>query len=130
VKELIDLSKLPKWAQEHIHNLERQRDVAIRALNESLDNQTKSPFSYEKYECTGEESGPTTKTFFIQAYSIQVNWLGVELTVGAHDYGNTGRGIKLQWGMENRFGEDVAFIPSSYQSARLVSKEHMRWSAS
>jgi len=35
------------------------------------------------------------------------------------------REIDLNWGGLNHSCEDVAFIPSTYQSARLVSKDNM-----
>ena len=40
------LLKLPAWAQEHIKELERERDIAIRALNDYVDNQTESAIFY------------------------------------------------------------------------------------
>lgn len=36
------IAKLPKWAQEHIADLQRQRDAAIEALENIVDTQTPS----------------------------------------------------------------------------------------
>jgi len=34
------ISKLPRWAQDHIKDLARQRETALEALNSHVDNQT------------------------------------------------------------------------------------------
>lgn len=122
------IAKLPKWAQDEIKSLARQRDAAIRALNEYVDNQTESPFYTEDNECTGEQSGPTNRRRYIQAHKIEVQWRGVYLRVDANDFGQSGHGIRIQWsGGDGRLtGREVAFIPGSYQQARLVAKEDMR----
>src|SRR5262249_53047522 len=91
------LAKLPKWAQDHITKLERQREEAIRTLNQALDTQTESSFSVVATPCTGETTGPSFKRAYVQAHSIEVRWRGVELTVDANDYGQNGKGIRLQW---------------------------------
>ena len=39
-----EVTKLPKWAQEHIQTIERQRDHATATLKEFLDSQTPSSF--------------------------------------------------------------------------------------
>ena len=118
------LNKLPKWAQDHIESIQRQRDQAVKALNEVAGNQSPSPFSYTRHDCTST-GGPTFRKFTIQADTLIVNWLGIELRVDAHDYGNQGKGIRLQWTGEHQT-EDVAMIPSSYQAVALVPKSLMR----
>jgi hypothetical protein len=72
-----DFTKLPKWAQEYIVNIERERDVAIRTLNEFTDSQTPSPFWYDEMVCLGEptphgDRGPTEKRHYIQAHRMTV----------------------------------------------------------
>lgn len=37
-----DVTKLPKWAQDHIEHLVRERDAAQNRLNEYIDSKTKS----------------------------------------------------------------------------------------
>lgn len=118
------IAKLPKWARDHIDNLVRQRTVAVRSLNDFCDASTPSPFKINESVCTGEERGPSNKTSYVQAHTIVVEWKGVELTVSAHDYGN-GSGIKLSWSTIGHTMREVAFVPESYQSARLVAKEFM-----
>lgn len=47
-----EISKLPKWAQAHIANLQRQRDTAVDALKQYLDNQSPSRIFFEDMLCT------------------------------------------------------------------------------
>lgn len=115
----LDISKLPKWAQSHIEDLTRERDSAKRELAESLDNQTPSAF-YEEF--VGEQH---KERRYIQTINLVCEWRGVRLRISAHDYGNNGCGIGLQWECLSRSVREVAFIPSSCQAARLVAKEDM-----
>ena len=114
------IAKLPKWAQEHINSLSRQREIAIKELHESLDTQTKSPFYIDDHVCL-EKGGPTSIRKYIQTHKITVHHQGVELTVILRN-----KEIDIQWGAGNGSLQEVAFIPESYQKARLVSKKNMR----
>ncbi|HDY68749.1 MAG TPA: hypothetical protein ENH85_13290 [Candidatus Scalindua sp.] len=116
----MNVDKLPKWAQSYIKDIERERETAIRALNEYIDNQTKSSFYIDEMECTGEDQGPSVKRRYIQTHKITVVHEKVELNIMLRK-----REIDLNWGGLNHSCEDVAFIPSTYQSARLVSKDNM-----
>lgn len=120
----MQINKLPKWAQEYIAKIERERDIAVRALRDYTDSTTESPFSVTTPECTGEQAGPSHIKRYIQAHTVDVEWRGVKLSISAHDY-CADDGIRLQWETK-RLGRDVAFIPMSYQCARLVAKECMR----
>ena len=118
----LQLDKLPKWAQSFIADLLREREIAVRALNEYCDSTTESPFSVTELECTGEEQGPSFKTRYIQARRITVRWQGVELDVFTAD-----DGIRLQWGSESGRGiGEVAMIPQSFQQIILKSPDNMR----
>jgi len=117
------IAKLPKWAQDHIKDLSRQREVTIRTLNESLDKQTPSPFYYEDNLCTGEQSGPVRKRIYVQTHWLYVEWEGVQLQILLRE---GQRQIDLKWYDQIGNCRDVAFIPSSYQSARLVARGNMQ----
>lgn len=111
------IAKLPVWAQEHIQKLTRQRDEALQEQKKYLQDQKESPF-YVDYE------GPDHRDKrYIQAHHMTVVWDGVKLTIHANPYGNSGKGIRLQW--EALDHKDVALIPSSYQGIRLVSQADM-----
>lgn len=116
------IKKLPVWVQELIADLERQREEAIRALNQYVDNQTPSPFYINELECTGEERGLSQKTRFIQTRKMEVEHAGVRLSILLRD----GK-IDLQWESVDRTSVYVAFVPRSFQSADLlITKENMR----
>jgi hypothetical protein len=119
------IQKLPKWAQDHIEDLERQRDISIRALNEFCDNQTPSPFYVEDLVCTGEGQGPTPKRCYIQAHSVTVVWAGVEMQIDANDYGGRKNEIGIRWSVRDG-GRDVAVIPASFNQILVKTKENMR----
>ena len=110
------LEKLPKWAQEYIADLEREREMAIRTLNQYTDNQTASPFYVDELVCTGEEQGPTHKRKYIQTCRMVVEHAGVELTILLrHD-----DRIELSWAGRNGQLRDIGAIPRSYQSIDLL----------
>lgn len=116
------ISKLPRWAQEHIADIEQQRFVAIRALNEYQDSQTESPFRCRDFECTGEGK-EQLKTRFVQTNKMEVHWAGVELTVLIRP---NVQEIYLQWCATDDRIREIAFIPMAFGSARLKAKENMR----
>jgi hypothetical protein len=75
------IAKLPLWARDHITKIEREREVAVQALNEYCDTQTPAPFYCDEYESTGEDREPTSKRRYFQGHRITVEWLGVRLGV-------------------------------------------------
>lgn len=119
------IAKLPKWAQDHIKEITRERELSVRALNQYCDDSTPSPFEILDFVCTGEQAGPSAKARYIQAHSLRVKWRGVELRIDANDYGVSGKGIRLQWEPDG-YGKDCAMIPLSYNSVKLVCKEYMQ----
>lgn len=120
------LQKLPKWAQDYIQNITREREMSVRSLNEFCDNDTPSPFMVEDYVCTGERAGPSSKVHYVQTNAIRVRYEGIDLRVTAHSYNNQ-KGIGLQWGPDDlRLASAVAFVPESFMAARLVTAEHLK----
>ena len=119
----MDKDKLPKWAQDYINEIEGERAVAVAALNGYLEEQKPAPFYTYDYLCLGErdDHAPTFKKRFIQARRIHVEHAGIHLSILLRD-----NHIDLQWDEVERDTRDVAFIPSSYQCARLISKNNMR----
>lgn len=81
-----DTTKLPRWAQDHIKDLQRERDTAVRCLNEFQDAQTASSFYVSRLECTGESQGPTEKRHYIQTDRIHFVWGGnnFEISLPTH----------------------------------------------
>lgn len=116
--------KLPKWAQERIRELERQRDEALKALNQWKDDQKPSKFSSTFPLCTGEAQGPTFKEVFFHpcADGITVRHSGIELMVSAFE----DEGIHLRWSAQNTACGEVAFIPTSFQNACMKHPSKLR----
>lgn len=120
-----DIAKLPKWAQDHIAKLRRERDLAVRALNESLDHQKESPIFYTDHVYTGEDVGPSEKVFYIQSDHVTFRQFGIELDVStlAHSqrsYGGT-HAITLRFeALNSRDGGMVAVIPVAENVINLL----------
>jgi hypothetical protein len=122
-----EATKLPKWAQEKVKSLSRERDIAVRELNEYLDTQTPSPVMVEEHPCIGEARGPSYKTRYIQAKDVKFVWQGVELTVSLRERGpQPDTGIQLSWSDEKRGIAHVCMMPLSFNRVQLITKENMR----
>jgi hypothetical protein len=117
----MNINKLPKWAQEHIKKLERERDTAINTLKDYCNHKKPSPIYTEDLVCIGEKKGPSSIRNYIQTYKITINHQGIELNIICRE-----EGIDMSWGDGKFRTKDVAFIPWSHQQAYLVSKENMR----
>lgn len=115
------LNRLPAWAKNHIETIKRERDTAIRALNEYVDGQTESPIYYDDMVSTGEERGLSSKRVYVQSHNIEIVHAGVHLDIGLRD-----GTIAMQWEDANRAMANVAFVPTSFHAANLISKENMR----
>ena len=116
------IAKLPVWARAHIKNITREREVALKALNRYVDDQTTAPFYIDEMECTGEQQGPSFKRRYVQTSKMAVEFKGVELTI----YLREREGIELQWSTPHRGGGNIAFVPTSFQAATLVPRDMMR----
>jgi hypothetical protein len=117
------IAKLPKWAQEHIEDKERQRFVAQRRLDELVDSTTPSPFWHESNDCTGPNNGVQHKKHFVQAHSrFCVEYAGVHLEIVLRDH----RSMELQWTNPERGCGELACVPESFQKVRLITRKNLR----
>lgn len=116
------ISKLPKWAQEHIESLDRRVVIAERTLKEYHDTQTPSEFFYDDYLCIGGGS-PTFARKYIQTHKISVVRHGVraDILLRMED-----KGIEISWSDEDRTCREIAMVPTSFQKIKLVKKEDIR----
>jgi len=115
------IQKLPKWAQDHIRNISRQRSEAIKALNDYTDNQTKSPFYSEHLLCLGEEGKNSFKKIYFQAYQMTVEHAGIKVNI----YTSRDDSIEINYSGEGYSLENICLIPDSYQRIRLITKDNM-----
>ena len=116
------IAKLPKWAQEHIADLQRRTAEAERAFREYTDSQTPSRIFYDDYVCIGGGSPEHSKKY-IQSDRPTIMAHGVRLDVLVRD---EEKGIEIQWDDEKRHYHEIAFLPQSFQKAKLVTKENIR----
>ena len=108
---MADISKLPKWAQAHIHDIQRQRDVAVNALQQWSDHQTPAPFSIDEILCT--ETPPVHMTRYVQGHRMTVTHAGIELNLLLRD-----DAIEISYSTEGR-ARDVMLRPYSYHRLQL-----------
>lgn len=113
-----DLAKLPKYAQNYIRCVERERDEAIEKCNRLTDHQTKSNIWVEDYGVRGNRCRE-----YVQGDSVVIQNGDVSLRVSAR----RPESIELSWceGDELYGIGDVALIPTAYQQARLVNCKNM-----
>ncbi len=116
-----DISSLPKWAQERFSTIQRERDISVRELSQWNDSQTKSNFFITEYVTNGEKDG--FKKRYIQTNKISIQYEGIYFEAMATD-----GEISISWsgGEEAHSGGEVAFIPVSYQRAKLTPHGKMR----
>jgi len=113
------LSKLPKWAQHHIHELEHQREAAIQFMDKTLDSETPSSFYIDKFLSIGESVGPTKRRRYIQGHKMTIEHLGVTLHILLR-----AQGIDLAWSRESAHQSyhslGVALVPTATQQASII----------
>ena len=113
------IERLPKWAQTHIKDLDRQRRVAIDTLKQFQDSNEPTMVSYEKMRYLDGEMQFLTR--YIDAQRVEFVAAGVSLVVTL-PIDECDLGIKLAWGPEGRISlGDLCFTPTSYQQARITN---------
>ena len=113
------IAKLPKWAQEHIENLDRRAVIAERTLKEYYDNQTPSEFFIEDYDSSASKMVKK----YIQTHKIAVerNGVHVEVILRLDE-----KGIDISYWSDDRIVREIALVPKGFNSITLIAKEHMR----
>lgn len=121
------IAKLPKWAQEYIVSIERERDGALAMIQKFNDAQTPSPFFLDEWYCqpriTRYIQSPTNR--------ISCNHAGVhlELYLAPAEDGQRNYGIEIQYSslVRARLGVSaVGIVPTGTNTIALVHKENMR----
>ena len=111
--------KLPKYLRGYIEGVERERDAAVNNLAAYVDDQTESNVWF--YDRDGN------KVYLSQDASerLTVRSKCGKIHLRVNNYRDNC--IDLSWcGGKDEYGMgDIAFIPSSYQQARLVAPENM-----
>lgn len=119
-----DTTKLPKWAQEHIADLQRERDTAVKALRDWSDTQTPGPIYVDEHACINDEPGSRAPSHFkryIEGHRIGIDWLGIKVDITLRD-----DEIGISYGGSNHLLRDVCLQPKFNQGLALIPREKMR----
>jgi hypothetical protein len=116
------LARLPKWAQQEIRKLQRQRDAAVRKLNEMEDSQTPSRVWTEDIVHLADK-GPQFVRQYFQAEKLEIEHAGVSLSIRGLHHGS--KQINLTWNAVSRAIGPIYFVPEAFQQARLVAPENV-----
>jgi len=114
------ISKLPKWARDHIKNINQERDAAVTALDNFCNEEKQSPFYVEDFICDGVKAdehgigGPSNRRRYVQTNRIEVEHAGVYLSVLLR--ADT---IELSWDSGRKGLEDIVLQPKSFQMVSL-----------
>jgi len=125
--------KLPKWAQEELERVRRERDAAINTLNKFVDEQDETPIWYEDAPLTGERRGTVTKRHYLDTSQVTVSWGKIDLDVLINSWDtnswDTKMGtpkIRLSWSEAGTLSSDnIAMIPDSHNAVRLIHRDVM-----
>lgn len=121
------IAKLPRWAQEHVKDLERNLATAQALSKRLADAQTPSPFFVDDWTVT-----PTVKRYIQSpADRLCVEHAGVHLEIflARPDDGQRLYGIELSYhGINERSssGSTIALMPRSISCIQLVNKANLR----
>lgn len=120
------INKLPKWAQEYIGAIERERDSAKDAVARMSDTQTPSPiFVQEWVSCSNRVK------HFIQGDRVIVEHAGVHLEVFLARKNDSQRmyGVELSYsdagGIHGLGACGVAVYPRSSNTIQLVHQKNL-----
>ena len=116
------IEKLPKWAQEHIKDLDRRMVVAERAVAEFADGQTPSKFYYDEYLCIGGGS-PKNVRRYIQTNRVTIEHAGVQVDILVREDEPE---IEIGWSDPTRICREVAMVPKSFQQIKIIHPKHIR----
>lgn len=106
------IEKLPKWAQEHIRQLEGQRNSAVRALQRFCESNSTGAIVAPQLVC--DSSPPSHREARYNWHNLEVRHVGVRLRITLYD-----DRINLSYTSESRELDYVYFTPASFQQFNL-----------
>jgi len=120
------LAKLPKWAQQHIEDIERSLKAAQTRMANMDDQQTPSPVYIEEWP-----ENKIVRRYVQVPYShVTIKHAGVHLDIylAREKDAQWLYGIELTYAGEvrNLTGCEVAIIPRSVNTIQLVNMKYMR----
>lgn len=110
---------LPRWAQLHIEDLQRQRDEAVRTLENFTQEQKPQHFYMESTVCI-KQGSPTTLRRYIHGHWLRYEHRGLDFTIIEYE-----DHVSFQYG-QVRGLRDILMQPSSYQQFKLIYPEQVK----
>ena len=109
--------KLPKWAQEHIRDLERQRMAAVEALEDFTAKNDTGPVCCRLMVSDGASRGPSSRQVRFDARWVEIDHAGVhvDLTLAEGE-------VRVAYTLSARAAGCVYLQPTSFQQFKLKSK--------
>ena len=111
-----NLDKQPKWVQELVQQMQRERDDAIKAYETLRDTVTESPFYKEVITTKDGKTGFERE--YVQASSLHCATSAIDLGI----YPEADGDIRLNWNTRWPHGErvEVAVIPNASNALYLT----------
>lgn len=118
-------AKLPKWAQEHIQSIERERDNAIAVKNKMVDDQTPTSIYVDDWM-----AHPRVKRYVqCKHNNLTIEHAGVkaEILLARSDDGQRLFGIEIVYSSNVRSlsFNPVALMPRGHGCIQLVHKDNL-----
>jgi hypothetical protein len=114
------LNRLPRWAQDYIHDLRRERDEAVKALAEWEDEQTPSSFYVVSHVRDGEKVGAPARYRYINGGRVEFAAAGIEVAfIERRD------GLDVLFGAASRTGpgQTAALFPKASNAVAIKAVE-------
>lgn len=113
------IERLPKWAQDHIKDLVRQRKEAVEALDNYIDENNVGPFIFSDFVCD-KDGGPSIRERHINADKVRIEYGGIMLDINLSNQYRDEKAIYLNWSpRRSKPNSIVAIVPSASNSLSL-----------
>lgn len=123
------ISNLPKWAQEYIEELQRERNHALAELaknDESRVPEPGKPYFYETDMLFFRDSRTGERTRYFEGHSIQADHSGVSVGIILPEDSNEGIRISFSVAKPRTAGQRVAVLPVASNVISLMLVEQAR----
>ncbi len=112
-----DITKLPKWAQERIRNLERQRIAAVEALDDFEAAHATGPVTVHQM-VSDKSGGPSSRKVRFDAHWLTIEHAGVALDITLAD-----DEIRVSYTQGKSMPSSPVYLqPTSFQQFKLKAK--------
>jgi len=104
-----DITRLPKWAQKHIRDLERNAETSKRALDQALDQDTPSDVYVDEILC--DTHPPRSVRRYIQARTVTFEADGLVVAVSTPGGINGFHGVRVSFAGDRPLSGRAVIIP-------------------